>query len=401
MSVRDLLIKYICKITKIKNNRIVFDSFNGIGYSDSPKAICEVLRKSGEDLELYWICRDKAARMSLPKDVHAVPVTGKIKSIIKYRILASSKVWVGNCRRYENVKRKGQFYMQTWHGFALKKIEEDIQNKENTESPEKRKEYLDYKRAASTDSAQCDMLVSGSEFMSKIYQKSFFGFNGEVKNIGTPRDDIFFQKDKHSELHAKVCKAMGVPEDRKLVLYAPTFRDSGNSDIYKKLDFEMVRRKCKENFGGEWSVMVRLHPNKRELSKELAYLFDGDVILDATHYSDNQELLCAVELLITDYSSCMFDYALTGKRIALFATDIEAYEMERGFYYPLETLPFPIAQSNEELEKILTVLKPIEKIDKWDNFKLLMGFCENGDASRKCADIILDEIHSKHSEVNI
>ena len=75
--------------------------------------------------------------------------------------------------------------------------------------------------------------------------------------------------------------------------------------------------------------------------------------------------------------------------------------MERGFYYPLETLPFPIAQSNEELEKILTVLKPIEKIDKWDNFKLLMGFCENGDASRKCADIILDEIHSKHSEVNI
>ena len=373
MSIHDLAVKLICKMTPIRQNRIVFDSYYGRGYGDSPKAICEVLRKSGEDLELLWLCRDEAAAKSLPEGVRAVPNRG----LKKVKALASAKVWVDNSRKYENMKRKGQIYMQTWHGFALKKLEKDV---ESTLEPT-------YLKACKTDSAQCDVFISGSGFMSKLYRESFW-FQGAVVNTGTPRNDIFYQN--HAELHAKVCKALGLPEDRKLALYAPTFRDDHSTEAYH-LDAAMVRRKCEENFKGEWSVLVRFHPNVAEQAKEV-FDFDGDRLVNVSDYPDMQELLCAAGLLITDYSSSMFDYALTGKPIARFATDIEAYQKDRDFYFPLDSLPFPLAKSNEELEAILAELQPLWTSPEWAEFAREHEFCEDGNASVKCAAIILQQI---------
>ena len=224
----------LCKLTPIKKNRIVFSSFNGGGYSDSPKAICEVLRQSGEDLELLWICKDEKAAASLPEGVKPVPYHG----MKKLRALASSKIWVDNCRKYESLKRKKQIYMQTWHGFALKKIEQDV---EAHLEPE-------YIAACKKDSAQIDVIVSGSGFMTKLYREKFW-YHGAVLNTGTPRNDVFYQD--HANMHERVCKALGLPVDRKLALYAPTFRGDKNTDAYR-LDAEMVRRKAAENFKGDW-----------------------------------------------------------------------------------------------------------------------------------------------------
>ena len=373
MSIHDLAIKLICKTTPIQQNRIVFDSYYGRGYADSPKAICEVLRQSGEDLDLVWLCRDEAAEKSLPEGVRAVPNHG----LKKVKALASARVWVDNSRKYENMKREGQFYMQTWHGFTLKKLEKDV---EASLKP-------DYLKACKTDSAQCDVFISGSGFMSKLYRNSYW-YNGPVVNTGTPRNDIFYRN--HAELHARVCKALGLPEDRKLALYAPTFRDDRRTEPYR-LDAAMVRRKCEENFKGEWSVLVRFHPNVGEQAKEV-FDFDGDRLVNVTDYPDMQELLCAAGLLITDYSSSMFDYALTGKPIARFATDIEAYQKDRDFYFPLESLPFPLAKSNEELETILTDLQPLWTSPEWAEFARENEFCEDGQASVRCAALILQQI---------
>ncbi len=379
MSIHDLAVKAICALTPIKQNRVVFDSYYGRGYSDSPKAICEVLRQSGEDLDLVWLCRDEAAEKSLPEGVRAVPNHG----LKKVKALASAKVWVDNSRKYENMKRKGQIYMQTWHGFALKKLEKDVE----TSLPP------DYLKACKNDSAQCDVYVSGSGFMSKLYRESFW-FRGAVVNTGTPRNDIFYRN--HAELHAKVCKALGLPEDRKLALYAPTFRDDHRTEPYR-LDAAMVRRKCEENFKGEWSVLVRFHPNVGEQAKEV-FSFDGDRLVNVTDYPDMQELLCAAGLLITDYSSSMFDYALTGKPIVQFATDIEAYQRDRDFYFPLDSLPFPLAKSNEELEAILTDLQPLWTSSEWAEFAREHEFCEDGNASVKCAAIILQQIKKEETK---
>ena len=369
----DLAVKAICAVTPIKKNRIVFSSYYGRGYSDSPKAICEVLRQSGEDLELLWLCKDEAAAKTLPEGVRAVPTRG----LKKIRALASAKVWVDNCRKYENLKRKGQFYFQTWHGFALKKIEQDAEA-----GLEPR-----YLRACKTDSAQCDAFFTGSGFMEKLYRSSFW-YQGPVLRTGTPRNDVFYQD--HTALHAKVCKTLGLPEDRKLALYAPTFRADHSVDAYR-IDPELVRRKAAESFKGEWTVLIRLHSNVAEQSKGL-FAYDGNTLVDATAYPDMQELLCAADLLITDYSSSMFDYALTGKPIVRFATDVEAYQKDRDFYFPLEELPFPLARSNQELGEILTELQPLWTSPAWAEFARENEFCEDGQASVRCAAVILQQV---------
>ena len=375
----DLASKSISRLTPIKNNRIVFSSFNGGGYSDSPKAICEVLRQSGEDLELLWICKDEKAEASLPEGVKPVPYHG----MKKVRALASAKVWVDNCRKYENLKRKKQFYLQTWHGFALKKIEKDVDSGLE-------KTYLN---ACKTDSAQIDVIVSGSEFMTKLYRNSFW-YDGPVLNTGTPRNDIFYRD--HAAMHAKVCKALGLPANRKLALYAPTFRGDKNTEAYR-LDAGMVRQKAAENFKGEWTTLIRLHPNVAEQSASL-FEYDGDTVADATAYPDMAELLCAADLLITDYSSSMFDYALTGKPIALFAMDLEAYTKDRDFYFPIDQLPFPLAHNNEELAAILEDLLPLWANSAWADFSRENGFCEDGEASVRCAALILQQIKKENKK---
>ena len=379
MLTHDLAVKTIAKMTPIRKNRVVFSSYGGRGYSDSPKAICEVLLQSGEDLELLWLCKDEEAEKSLPAGVTAVPNKG----LQKLRALASARVWVDNCRKYENVKKKDQLYLQTWHGFALKKVEQDAASQLEPE----------YLRACKTDAAQCDVIVSGSGFMTKLYREKFW-YKGAVLNTGTPRNDIFYRN--HAELHAKVCKALGLPEDRKLALYAPTFRDDHSIDAYR-LDAAMVRRKCEENFKGEWSVLIRLHPNVAAQSAGL-FAYDGDRLVNATSYPDMQELLCAAGLLITDYSSSMFDYALTGKPIVQFATDIEAYQKDRDFYFPLDELPFPLARSNEELESVLTELQPLWTSPAWAEFAREQGFCEDGNASVKCAALILQQMKKENQK---
>ena len=361
------------KLEPVKKNRIVFCSYCGRGWSDSPRAICEALLASGEDLELLWLCKDEAAASSLPPGVKPVPYRG----IKRLTALASAKVWVDNCRKHEKLKRKKQFYLQTWHGFALKRLEADAA----AQLP------ADYIAAAKRDSSQCDLIVTGSGFMEKIYRNSFW-YEGPVLRTGTPRNDIFYRD--HKELHAKVCKALGLPENRKLALYAPTFRSDHSTDAYR-LDAEMVRRKAAENFKGEWTVLIRLHSNVAEQSAGL-FPYDGKTVVDATAYPDMQELLCAADLLITDYSSSMFDYALTGKPIVRFATDIEAYQKDRNFYFPLEQLPFPLARSNEELEAILTDLQPLWTSSAWGEFARENEFCEDGQASVRCAALILQQI---------
>ena len=375
----NLAVKTVGALTPIRKNRVVFSSYGGRGYSDSPKAICEVLRQSGEDLDLVWLCKDEDAVKTLPEGVRAVPSTG----LKKIRAMASAKVWVDNSRKYDANKKKSQIYMQTWHGFALKKIEQDAEH------------VLEhsYVEAAKHDSAQCDVIVSGSGFMTKLFRKSFW-YSGAVMNTGTPRNDIFYTD--HAILHAKVCKVLGLPEDRKLALYAPTFRDDHSVDAYR-LDADMVRRKCEENFNGQWTVLIRLHPNAAAQSAGL-FAYDGDRLVDATAYPDMQELLCAAGLLITDYSSSMFDYALTGKPLVQFATDIESYQKGRDFYFPLDQLPFPLARSNEELEAILTDLQPLWTSQAWAEFTRENEFCEDGQASVRCAALILQQIKKEDKQ---
>ena len=366
----------LCKCIPVKNNRVVFCSFYGRGYSDSPKAICEALRNSGEKLDLCWIAKDEQAAQSLPDGVRPVPYHG----FARLKALASARVWVDNCRKYENVKKKSQFYLQTWHGFTLKRLEADA-------PPESL--GADYLAAAQRDAKQCDLMISGSRFMTELYKRGFW-YSGEVAETGTPRCDVFFIPT--DEQHERVCKALSLPPDRKLALYAPTFRADRGTESYR-LDAEAVRKAAEARFGGEWSLLLRLHPNVAAQSEAL-YAYDGERLIDATAYPDMQELLCAAELLITDYSSVMFDFALTGRPVVRYAPDLAAYAADRSFYFAPDALPFPAAEDSAGLCGRISGLPDGDNPD-WRRFTEENGFCEDGKASERCAKIILARIRKE------
>lgn len=365
----------LCSLMPIDRRKVLFSSYYGRGYSDSPKAIAEALLASGEDVTLCWLVKSEAEAATLPEGIIPVDQNNPLKRILAY---STSHIWVDNCRKYVPQKRKGQIYMQTWHGFALKMIEADAVQALDSE----------YIQGSKNDSSMTDVIVSGSGFMSGLYRNSFW-YNGAVEELGTPRNDIFFGE-KCAELSCKIRNVLGLPQGRRIALYAPTFRADHNLDCYA-LDAEKLLRSCEQRFGGTWTVLIRLHPNIASKSAGL-FAYNAERIVDATGYPDMQELLAGADLLITDYSSSMFDYALTGKPCVQFALDVEEYTRERNFYFPLTELPFPMARSNDELEHLILSYQPEEWTGRWEQFKQENGFREDGNASSRCARWILDHL---------
>lgn len=378
MGLHDLVSKAlwgICGRMPIDKKKVLFSSYYGRGYSDSPKAIAEALLQSGADVKLCWLVKSEEEAATLPSGVTPVDQNNALARIMAY---STSRVWVDNCRKYVPHKRKGQVYMQVWHGFALKMIEADAPQALEDE----------YIRGSKNDSAMTDVIVSGSGFMSGLYRNSFW-YDGEVAELGTPRNDIFFG-DACVALEKKVRSALKLPAGRRLALYAPTFRADQNLGCYT-LDAQRLLSACERRFGGQWTVLIRLHPNIAGKSAGL-FPYDGEKLVDATAYPDMQELLAGADLLITDYSSSMFDYALTGKPCVRFALDVESYTRERNFYFPLTELPFPMARSNDELEELILRYDQDQWSGKWEQFKSDNGFREDGQASVRCARWILDRL---------
>ena len=358
-----------CRLLPVKGNKVVFSSFGGKGFGDNPKAVAQALLESGEDLDLVWLTRDPG--ISLPDGIRPCPF-GTPQAAME---LSTARVWVDNSRGGAHYKRKNQRYLQTWHGFALKKIEAAAQE----QLPEH------YVNQCKKDSGFTDLMVSNSDFMTRVYQRDFW-YSGEVAKFGSPRNDIFFRD--NAGLKDGIRRFFGLPEDRKLLLYAPTFRaDGAGLDCYA-LDCGSALAACRERFGGEWSALIRLHPNVAAQSVGL-FPYDGTRIVNATVYPDMQELLAGVDLLVTDYSSSMFDYALSGKPCIQFALDIEEYQKDRDFYFPIDGLPFPLARSGGELTAAIRNYDAETCRAKWQKFYDDNGFFEDGRAAQRCAEWIL------------
>lgn len=361
-----------CGLLPVKQNKIVASSFYGKGYSDNPKAIFEELRKRGEDLDLVWVTKP-GQEDSLPEGVRPV----KYGSLRRIYELSTAKVWIDNCRKGAMKKRKGQYYLQTWHGLALKRIEKDAATKLDDE-------YTPY---AIRDSGQTDVIVSNCAHMTKVYKTGFW-YDGEVLETGSPRNDMLFEDP--APYRKKVRDAMRLPEDRKLVLYGPTFRADHSLDAYC-LEAKGLLAALRERFGGEWTLLVRLHPVVEELSHKV-FAYDGETVCNATPYPDIMELLAACDCVITDYSSLMFDFALTGRPAFQFATDLQAYMKDRNFYFPLDELPFPRAESNEALFANIRAYDDAAQKASREKFNKDFGLVDDGKASSRCADLILAQV---------
>ncbi len=358
-----------CRLLPVRNNKVVFCNFGGKGFGDNPKAIALALLEKAPQTDLVWLTKDRS--IALPEGIRPCAF-GTPRAVYE---LSTAKVWVDNSRSGAKYKKKSQRYLQTWHGYALKTIEAGAKNLP-----------AHYVEQGKKDSRMIDLLLSNSRFMTEIFRRDFW-YDGEIAAFGSPRNDVFFRPVTCME---KVRAFFGLPEDVHLLLYAPTFREHGDVTQYA-MDVRAVLAACRERFGGRWSALLRLHPNVAAQSEGL-FDYDGVELINATAYPDMQELMLTADILVTDYSSSMFDFALSGKPCVRYALDLEEYQADRDFYYSLEQLPFPLARSCQELCQLLRSLEPEKCQEKWAAFAEENGFCEDGQASQRCADWILRQM---------
>lgn len=366
--------KYVFVLFPIQKNKIVFCNFYGKGFGDNGKYIVEEIIKQGLDYDVVWLLRKELiGKAKIPTQVRIIAYGG-VRGLYE---LATAKLWIDNCRKkYYSHKKKNQYYIQTWHGsFGIKKCEKDVEDKLSEK----------YVKAAKMDSKMADLFLSNGNFISGLYKKSFW-YDGEILESGSPRNDIMFQD--RVQVRKKVCQYFNLSDETKIAIYAPSFRKSYDANIFN-LDYEGCMNALKEKYDGEWVMLVRLHPNISERADELRY---DNKTYNATYYEDMQELLAAADILISDYSSSMIDFALKGYPCFLYVPDIEDYMKDRDFYFKLDELPFQYGINNEELVKVILGFDNVTYMAELLRFLELNGIREDGYASYRVVEKIKEII---------
>lgn len=367
----------------LDKNKIVFSNFCGKSFGCNPKYIVEEILRRKLPYEIVWFVdnRDKEKYKKIFPDEVNLQIFQRQNVL---RELSQAKLWIDNNRMsgyFQNglKKRKNQYYIQTWHGsLGIKKLDADVKNFNNPI-------WLKY---AKLDSLNMDYLLTNSIFEERVLSSALF-YNNKLLKSGHPRNDIFFKDCKN--IIKKVKDYYNLKFDTKLVLYVPSFRDTGIIDCYN-LDYQRLLDALAYKFGGDWKLLIRLHPRISALKEHL--ISKQNNIINATDYPDIQELLVTSDVAITDYSSCIFDFMLSRKPAFIYAEDIEKYKQYRGFYYPLESTPFPIAQNNEELAKNIESFDYENYRQKVEMFLEDKGCYEDGHAAERVVDLI-EEIMSK------
>ncbi len=358
---------YLFRLFPIKKNKIVFANYVGKGYGCNPKYIAEEILRRKLDWDLVWLTDFTDARF--PDKIRTV----KYESVKALYELATAGIWVDNQRKLPHYKkRKTQCFIETWHGGGgpMKKIGADNPRNYGNKPYEKTSKHMD---------KIVNLMISNSACCSKIYRSAFL-YHGEIMECGYPRNDILIGDS--SEIRTKVYEYFNLQTDRKTVLYAPTYRNSRNLDYYR-LDTELLRNTLSAKFGGTWTVLLRLHPTMLFRAGDVVY---NEQILNASHYDDMQELLAASDILISDYSSVISEFSLTGKPVFLFASDVMEYAVERDFYIDYFSLPYHIAKDNETLMKNIADFKEDSYRNKVLEYLDSVGMADRGNASKCVVD---------------
>lgn len=379
-SVRKLFIKAFKWIGMFPANRktIVFESFLGKQFSDNPRAIYEYLIDLGYPYKMYWSVDKKYLHNFQDRNLICI----RRFSFKWLMILPRARFWVTNSRMPVWLpKPKHTIYLQTWHGTPLKRLAADM---EEVYMPGTTAES--YKRNFIKEAKNWDLLVSPNAYSTEIFRRAFH-FDKEVLETGYPRND-FLLNHKHDETIEKLKKEYGFPLDKKVVLYAPTWRDNqfvgkGKYSFDIQLDLDLM----KQELGEDYVVIFRLHYLVAENLDVKPY--EG-FAYDFSNHEDIRELYLMADLLITDYSSVFFDYANLERPMIFYVYDIEEYrDSLRGFYFDFEKeAPGPLVKSTEE------VIETVRKMEA-DGFKVSPGFVEfhekfcyleNGDSTRNVVE---------------
>lgn len=366
----------LARLWPLDRNKVVAEGYYGGGFGDNGKAVAEALLAKRPGLDVVWAARPEH-RDTVPAGIRYV----EYRSPRYFWELATAAVWIDNSRKrhLEVVKRRGQYYVQSWHGgYPLKKIEKDA-------AAHLSKVYV---QDAIWDAGATDLMLSGGRLFTQLCRSACW-YEGEVLECGTPRLDALFHVT--AEGVRAVRERLGVPEDRRLILYAPTFRADYSMACYG-LNFRGVLDQLERDTGEKWTFLVRLHPNVADKADFIRY---SDDVRSATAYPDLYELLPAVDMVVSDYSSLMLDAGLIRKPTFIFATDLADYMDDRGTYLDIRELPFPLAESNGELLENLRRFDRAAYEAALERFFDFIGCCENGTAAETVADRVLAVLDGK------
>lgn len=348
-------------------------------YGGHGKYISEQLIKRDNTLDIVWVVKDLS--LQCPQGVRLVYDANWKKYIYE---MATAHMWVYDIALPAYIKKRpGQIYIQTkhWSSVTLKKFFLDDVSTTNTKEEIERIQY---------NGTIMDYIFSGSRFDEETC-KSGFAFKGKFIRVGSARSDALFCPENKT----KVYKHYKLKEYVRCVLYAPTFRiiKEDRTKIFSlELDFQRVKKALEKRFGGEWVILLRLHPSIAKESKKIA---KDSYVVDVSDYDDSQELLAASDITISDYSSIMFEHAFINRPVFLFAPDRKEYvNKERDLLIDYNKLPFPVAETNEMLEKKILNFNEEEYIGTLKLFMNQYEINEDGHASERAAEFIINSIYN-------
>lgn len=383
----------IYKIAPVIKNRYVFTSFNG-HYSDNTKAISIKLHEMDEHAEIIWLV-DESHKNDVPEyaktiDIHSLKsfwyrgtATTQIDNVYGFRALFK----MSESKRQNFVlklisflcSKKRQPIFTTMHGTPMKRLGRD-----------------------QIGNVVLDMycsntyLLVGDKLTADVLQRVTFN-KIPISVLGSPRNDILFQDVEGKRVQ------LGLPTDKKILLFAPTFRNDGRDvegkNIYRsglnqlsEIDFEQLFETMSRKFGGEWVLVCRFHYHVANMVNwdELNTKYPGKFI-NGNQYDDMADYLACTDVLMTDSSSCMFDFCHTLKPCFLYFPDLENYRSnERGFYIDIEDLPFP---TSVKFDKLIQDIENFDQNEYEDGVgKLLtsIGSQNDGNASKRVVERIFE-----------
>jgi CDP-glycerol glycerophosphotransferase len=293
---------------------------------------------------------------------------------------ATSKFWIVNCRiPYRVVKKKGQVFVQCWHGTPLKKMGFDV---ETYAHPRMSKSDLRY--AYSIEARSLDYFISPSPYASKCFISSFNLKKEKVLELGYPRNDALSQKHLDFDLIKKLKQSLNISVHETVVLYAPTWRDNSfcNERHSHILNNPLDNEDFLSKFSDDVVFLYRGH-YFTELQNETSRF------IDVTNYNNINDLFLISDLLVTDYSSVFFDYSLLNKPILFFMYDRNEYESKiRGMYLDLDnTLPGKISYLPSSLAD--DILISLNKKTDLSDFNAIYNPYEDGNSTQRVIDTIV------------
>lgn len=376
--IREYIISYYFNIP-VQRNKIFVECYNGKnGYCCNCRYIVEKLFEKNCPIEVVW-CVQNGSSWQFPKRIRTVVYN----SPEYYRELYTSGIMIDNggvpCG---SSKRKEQYVINTWHGSGpFKKVgasmyEDDIDR------------CARYKAIYSN----VDVFLSNSADNTEMFRNSFL-YDGEIYESGSPRNDILFTQ---NNIREQIYKKFGIESNKKILLYAPTFRGEwakAGADCsfdWYDLDMQHVLEALSQRFGKEFILMYRFHHRLYEYGKSGDFYPFG---IDVTLYPDIMELVVVADVLITDYSSVMWDFSLQRRPVFLYHNDEREYTNDRGFYWPVSRWPYPKAHTCEELCQVIIQFNEEEYLEKLEAFFEADPSYDDGHASERAVDRIMDVIN--------